>query len=134
MTGRQVWEMQWASAQTEVPGGGQGVYYANKYTYESSWTPPVEPVFDDAEAALVASPWMLCFSAAGEKFWFNIETHVRQEMCPFHTGPEFIPAATFEGTKKGYLFKKGPMGLGYYADSKALEQVRGAGCRVSGVR
>jgi hypothetical protein len=54
MTGRQLWELQWASAEIEVEGGGKGVYYANKYTYESSWTPPVEPVYDDEEAALVA--------------------------------------------------------------------------------
>ena len=122
LTGRQVWELQWASAQTEMEGGGTGVYYANKYTYESSWTPPVEPLFDDDEAALVSSPWMLCWTAGGAKFWLNLETHVRQEACPFHRGPAFIAAETFGGLKKGYLFKKGPQGVGYYADPKALEQ------------
>ena len=122
LTGRQVWELQWASAQTEMEGGGTGVYYANKYTYESSWTPPVEPLFDDDEAALVSSPWMLCWTAGGAKFWLNLETHVRQEACPFHRGPAFIAAETFGGLKKGYLFKKGPLGVGYYADPKALEQ------------
>jgi len=39
--------MQWASVETEVAGGVMGGYYANKYTYESSWTVPVELQFDE---------------------------------------------------------------------------------------
>ena len=31
----------------------------------------------------------------------------------------FIPAKTFSGTKKGYVFKNGEQGLGYYTDRHA---------------
>ena len=31
---------------------------------------------------------------------------------------EFIPSDTFRGAKKGYVFKNGDMGIGYYIDNR----------------
>ncbi|EKX31778.1 hypothetical protein GUITHDRAFT_149069, partial [Guillardia theta CCMP2712] len=114
-TGKQLWDMQWAS--TTTPEGK--TYYANKYTFESSWEPPQTPTtFDDEEAAKVRAPWMLCWTAKGEKLWLNTENKEQQPLCPFALGPAFIAAEKFEGSKPGYSFKKGDQGVGYYADEK----------------
>ena len=34
----------------------------------------------------------------------------------------FIPAKTFSGAKKGYVFKNGEQGLGYYTDRHAIAE------------
>jgi hypothetical protein len=36
------------------------------------------------------------------------------------TATHFIPATTFAGARRGYTFKAGPQGVGYYADSAAM--------------
>ena len=43
MSCEELWDLQWASAAAE----GGTTYYANKYSYESSWTPPVRPTVRD---------------------------------------------------------------------------------------
>eukprot|EP01035_Chromulina_nebulosa_P016836 gene16836-22321_t len=35
--------------------------------------------------------------------------------------PEFIPSKVYNGTKIGYIFQKGPLGLGYYLDSPPVK-------------
>ena len=39
-----------------------------------------------------------------------------KEGCPVSNDASFIPSGTYVGTKKGYVFKKGDEGLGYYID------------------
>ena len=34
--------------------------------------------------------------------------------------PDFIPSSKFTGSKKGYVFKMGKKGLGYYIDIKPV--------------
>jgi hypothetical protein len=38
-----------------------------------------------------------------------------------HGEADFIPSATFTGSKHGYVFKKGPTGVGYYKDPAQAE-------------
>ena len=116
ITGKELWDMQWATTTTE-----DGVtYHANKYTFESSWVPPTQPTeWDEEAAALVRAPWMLCWTAAGTSLWLNTTSGEQQQECPFPKGPDFIAAEKFEGSKKGYFFKRGGLGLGYYKDGVA---------------
>ena len=43
----------------------------------------------------------------------HIET---KDASPVHAEQDYIPASNFSGSKPGYVFKTGDMGLGYYLD------------------
>lgn len=50
-------------------------------------------------------------------------TTTAAELAASVSGPAFFPAPKFAGAKPGYVFKKGPRGLGYYLDP--VQQQRG---------
>lgn len=46
----------------------------------------------------------------------QITTCLRQ-LCPLANSDDFIPSGKFTGRKRGFVFKLGPEGVGYYRDS-----------------
>lgn len=48
--------------------------------------------------------------------------------------PAFVAAKSFAGAKAGYVFKRGPKGVGYYLDAVALKKQQQAAAKAAGVR
>ena len=49
-----------------------------------------------------------------------MDDHFEQMLAPStaaaNSQPKFMPTESFEGSRFGFMFKKGAMGLGYYYD------------------
>ena len=57
-----------------------------------------------------------CSVQAGQSQWHHPGAAVASAAAPVG-GAAFVPCASFAGPRAGYVFKRGPQGIGYYADT-----------------
>ena len=51
-------------------------------------------------------------------YWVTMKSIIVPPKNSSSSNVDFIPSLNFKGYKRGYVFKKGNLGIGYYKDSK----------------